>query len=69
MGTLTAGASMVMLGLGLSFAAKFKGRSQAWGLTSMFSRVGLIRKATADDPLKQKLHELQRILKSHGEKV
>ena len=67
--TFAALAGMVMLGLGLSFAAKFKGRSQAWGLTAMFSRVGLIRKATESDPLKQRLNELKRMLESHGEKL
>ena len=67
--TISALAGIIMLGLGLSFSAKFKGRSQAWGLSAMFSRVGLIRKATEADPLKQRLDELRRILQAHGDKL
>lgn len=67
--TIFALAGIIMLGLGLSFSAKFKGRSQAWGLSAMFSRVGLIRKATEADPLKHRLDELRRILQAHGDKL
>src|SRR5262245_46991837 len=57
----------VLLGLGLAFSAKYKGRGLAWGLSAIGIRS--FRRASETDLLEQRLAEMKRTLEAHGIRV
>jgi hypothetical protein len=62
-------ATLVLLFVGLVYAAKYKGRSPLWALLAMFMIFGVFIFAAIKDCLGERLIELKAQLQGMGEEV